>query len=37
MDQLLDFVVMLTISDTFYRDFDEKSRLLIDTALDLVE
>ena len=37
MDQLLDFLVMLAISNTFYRDFDEKSRLFIDAALDLVD
>lgn len=34
---MLDFLVMLAISNTFYRDFDEKSRLFIDAALDLVE
>jgi len=37
MDQLLDFLVMLAVSNTFYKDFDEKSKLFIDAALDLVE
>lgn len=37
MDQLLDFLVMLAVSNTFYRDFDEKSILFVDAALDLIE
>jgi len=28
---------MLAVSNTFYKDFDEKSRIFIDQALDLVE
>ena len=37
IDQLLDFLVMLAVSNSFYKDFDDKSRLFIDSALDLVE
>lgn len=28
---------MLAVSNSFYKDFDDKSRLFIDSALDLVE
>lgn len=36
-EEILNFLVMLAVSNTYYRDFDEKSRLFIDKALDLVE
>lgn len=36
-DEILNFLVMLAVSNTYYRDFDEKSRQFIDKALDLVE
>ena len=37
MDELLNFLVVLAISNTYYGDFDEKSKLFIDSALDFVE
>ena len=37
MDELLNYLVVLAISNTYYGDFDEKSRIFIDQALDLVE
>jgi hypothetical protein len=37
MEELLNFLVVLAISKTYYEDFDEKSKLFIDQALDIVE
>jgi len=37
MEELLNFLVVLAISKSYYQDFDEKSRIFIDQALDLVE
>ncbi len=30
MDELLNYLVVLAISNTYYGDFDEKSRIFID-------
>jgi hypothetical protein len=37
MEELLNFLVVLAVSKSYYQDFDEKSRMFIDQALDLVE
>ena len=37
VDELLNFLVFLSVSETFYKDFDEKSVTYIDQALDLIE
>lgn len=36
-DDLLNYLVLLAISNTYYRDFDEKSKAFIESAIDLVE
>jgi hypothetical protein len=37
IDELLNFLVVLGISNTYYGDFDEKSKVFIETALDIIE
>ena len=37
IDELLNFLVMLAISNTYYKDFDDKSRVFVEKAIDLVE
>ena len=37
MTQLLDYLVLLAVSNSYYGDFDEKTKAFIDGALDLVE
>jgi hypothetical protein len=35
--ELLDFLVVLSLSDNNYLDFDSKSKAFIDEALDLID
>ena len=37
MSQLLDFLITLAVSNAYFKDFDPKSRLFVEAALDLVE
>ena len=37
MPQLLDFLTTLTLSNAYFKDFDAKSRLFVEQAIDLVE
>lgn len=37
IEELLNFLVMLAISNSYYNDFDEKSKVFIKTALDIVQ
>ena len=37
MSQLLDFLTVLAISNAYFKDFDPKSQLFVEAAIDLVE
>ena len=37
IEELLNFLVVLAISKSYYQDFDEKSKVFIDQALDYIE
>jgi hypothetical protein len=37
IDELLNFLVTLAISNTYYKDFDEKSVRFVEQAIDIVE
>ena len=37
IEELLNFLVVLAISKSYYQDFDEKSKVFVDQALDYIE
>lgn len=37
INNLLNLLVTLAISNTYYGDFDEKSKIFVEAALDLIE
>ena len=37
IEELLNYLVVLAISKSYYQDFDEKSKVFIDQALDYIE
>lgn len=37
INNLLNYLVTLAVSNTYYGDFDEKSKIFVEAALDIVE